>query len=98
MKFAGFNWDDGNLSKCEKHGATRASIEWALEGEITLFDDPYDSDIEKRFRAIGKDESGRHVFIVFSISHSGNKRLIRPISARYMHKKEIESYERQNKT
>ncbi len=95
MKFAGFDWDDGNLSKCEKHGVTRASIEWALEGEITLFDDPYDSDIEKRFRAIGKDESGRHVFIVFSIRRSENKQLIRPISARYMHRKEIESYERQ---
>ena len=66
-----------------------------LENEITLFDDPHDPDIEKRFRAIGKDESGRHVFIVFSIRHSRNKRLIRPISARYMHRKEIESYERQ---
>ncbi len=98
MKFAGFDWDDGNLSKCEKHGVTRASIEWMLKNEITLFDDPHDRDIEKRFRAIGKDESGRHVFIVFSIRHSGNKRLIRPISARYMHRKEIESYERQEET
>jgi len=28
--------------------------------------------------------------------HSGDKQLIRPISARYMHKKEIESYEKEN--
>jgi len=28
--------------------------------------------------------------------HGGDKQLIRPISARYMHKKEIESYEKEN--
>ena len=98
MKFAGFDWDDGNPSKGEKHGLIRASIEWARKGDFTLFDDPHDADIEERFRAIDKDESGRHVFIVFSIRHSGDKRLIRPISARYMHRKEIESYERQKET
>jgi len=49
LKFAGFDWDDGNLSKCEKHGITRASIEWMLENEITLFDDPHDPDIENDF-------------------------------------------------
>ena len=28
--------------------------------------------------------------------HGGDRQLIRPISARYMHKKEVESYEEEN--
>ena len=29
-------------------------------------------------------------------THGGDQQLIRPISARYMHKKEIEAYEKEN--
>jgi uncharacterized protein len=36
------------------------------------------------------------VFLVFTLRHKGDKQLIRPISARYIHKKEIESYEKEN--
>jgi uncharacterized DUF497 family protein len=39
---------------------------------------------------------GRRVFLVFTLRRKGDKQLIRPISARYMHKKEIESYEKEN--
>jgi hypothetical protein len=36
------------------------------------------------------------VFIVFTLRRKGEEALIRPISARYMHKKEIEAYEKEN--
>ena len=36
------------------------------------------------------------MFTVFTLRHKGNAMLIRPISARYMHKKEIAAYEKEN--
>jgi hypothetical protein len=51
---------------------------------------------EKRLRAIGRTDKGRGVFIVFTLRSKGDELLIRPISARYMHKKEIEAYEKEN--
>jgi uncharacterized protein len=44
-------------------------------------------------RAIGKTRSGRYVFLVFMLRTIHGSTLIRPISARYMHKKEIDRYE-----
>ncbi len=90
----GFNWDNGNWPKCEQHGVSKAAIEWALTTPFTQLPDPHDG-VEERFRAIGNDETGRYLFIVFCLREMDNKTLIRPISARYMHRKEIEAYERQ---
>jgi len=36
------------------------------------------------------------VFIVFTVRRKGDELLIRPISARYMHKKETDAYEKEN--
>jgi uncharacterized protein len=49
---------------------------------------------EQRFRAIGRDETGRPLFIVFTLRARRADTVIRPISARYMHKKEVEHYEK----
>jgi len=94
----GLDWDNGNWPKCAKHGLTKDAIEAALSGELVIFDDPYDADIESRFRAIGKDKADREIFIVFCLRHRDGETLIRPISARYMHPREVAYYERQNKT
>lgn len=51
---------------------------------------------ERRFRAIGHTDKGRGVFIVFTFRKKGDEVLIRPISARYMHKKEVDAYEKEN--
>ena len=48
---------------------------------------------EERLVAVGRNSRGRPMFVVFTIRHRNGKRLIRPLSARYMHKKEIEGYE-----
>jgi uncharacterized DUF497 family protein len=60
-----------------------------------------DSREESRFCAVGQTGDGRRVFLVFTLrrksdKHAGDQHLIRPISARYMHKKEIDSYEKEN--
>jgi uncharacterized DUF497 family protein len=52
---------------------------------------------ETRFNAVGRTGEGRHAFIVFTIRQVGLDSLLRPISARYMHQKEIDHYERQRR-
>lgn len=47
-------------------------------------------------RAIGKTPEGRYVFLVFMLRKQGAAALLRPISARFMHQKEIDHYERQS--
>jgi uncharacterized protein len=43
-----------------------------------------------------RTESGRGVFIVFTFRHKRGELFIRPICARYMHKKEVDAYEKEN--
>jgi hypothetical protein len=56
------------------------------------------SRVEDRMLAIGTTQAGRWVLVAFTLRRRGGKMLIRPISARYMHKKEVDHYERQKKT
>jgi uncharacterized DUF497 family protein len=51
---------------------------------------------EERLWGIGKTEKGSFVFLVFTIRKIDKQKFIRPISARYMHKKEIKNYEKEN--
>ncbi len=46
-------------------------------------------------RAIGKTDAERHIFLVFVLREIENKVFLRPISARFMHQKEIDHYESQ---
>ena len=48
-------------------------------------------------RGIGKTQAGRYVFLVFMLRKVDAKTMLRPISARYMHQKEIDHYENQSK-
>jgi uncharacterized DUF497 family protein len=63
---------------------------------LAVLPDAAHSQHENRFRAIGRTDKGRGVFIVFTIRRRGDEVLIRPISARYMHKEEIDAYEKEN--
>jgi uncharacterized DUF497 family protein len=90
----GFDWDDGNCAKCQKHGVTLEAIESLFESEIALFPDPSHSQVEERQKAIGKTSEGRFALIVFTLRTVQGVDRIRPISARYMHQKEIETYEK----
>lgn len=91
MKISGFNWDEGNWPKCGKHGVSQEEIEQVLMGTPAVMSDPQSD--EPRMRAIGKTAAGRYVFMVFMLRKINAKNTLRPISARYMHQKEIDHYE-----
>jgi uncharacterized DUF497 family protein len=95
-QFDGFDWDRGNKAKCQKHGLSIALIESLFARPLAIIPSAADSQEERRFCAVGQTGNGRRVFLVFTLRRKGNEQLIRPISARYMHKKEIESYEKEN--
>jgi uncharacterized protein len=63
-----------------------------LYRHLPILPDTAHSQQEQRFRAIGRDENGRALFVVFTLRRRGREVLIRPISARYMHKKEADHY------
>jgi uncharacterized protein len=94
MKIAGFDWDKGNWPKCGKHGVSREEIEQVLMRTPAVMPDPHPD--EPRMRAIGKTAAGRYVFLAFMLREVAGETKLRPISARYMHRKEIERYEGQS--
>jgi uncharacterized protein len=92
MRFSGFDWDDGNRTKCQKHGVTIAAVESIFSLGLMILPDVEHSQEEQRFRAIGHTEQDRVIFVVFTMRRRTSELLIRPISARYMHKEEVEHY------
>ena len=82
-------WDQGNWPKCGKHGLSQAEIEQAFANDPMVKPDRTGTD-EVRFNAIGQTDEGRFVFIVFTLRNDDQD--IRPISARYMHAKELARY------
>jgi uncharacterized DUF497 family protein len=95
-KVAGFDWDEGNRRKYAKHGVSVSEIEHLFARPLMILPDPAHSEREERLRAIGRTETGRYVFLVFTVRKRGGADYIRPINARYMHRKEIDHYEAQN--
>jgi uncharacterized protein len=95
MAVAEFDWDRGNHRKCQKHGVPIAAIEAMFRQPFAVFPDPAHSHHEERFKAIGKSDEGRYIFVVFTLRWRGEIHLIRPITARYMHRKEVDHYEKE---
>lgn len=93
---AGFDWDAGNLAKCRGHGVSFAEVESLFEGTPRIAPDLKHSSNEDRLLAIGRTAAGRAVFVVFMFRMVDGTLRIRPISARYMHKKEIDAYEKKS--
>jgi len=93
---AGFDWDAANLEHCRKHGVSQSEVEGVFAHAIIVLPDAGHSQTERRFRAIARTSDGRAVFVVFTIRERGGHRYIRPVSARYMHREEIASYEEEN--
>jgi uncharacterized protein len=85
----GFQWDCGNLPHCQKHGMKPDEIESVFRGGPRIAPHWMHSSSEDRFVAIGRTKSGRAAFVVFTLRGD----LIRPLSARYMHVREIIRYE-----
>ena len=93
MEAAGFDWDEGNRSKCLSHGVSIAQIEAVFGHPHRLAPDVAHSKAETRFLVIGKGDGERTVFVAFTFRQLENGLFVRPISARFMHEKEIEHYE-----
>jgi len=92
---SGFDWDDGNRLKCQKHGLTIADIEAVFDGTVWVFPAAARAVAETRYLGIGRTEGGRYVFIAYTLRLVGDATLIRPISARFMHAKEVKHFEAQ---
>ena len=94
QKIAGFDWDVGNLQKCQKHGVSIPEIEALFHGNFLSFPDSEHSESEDRIISIGKSLKNRWIFVVWTLRMKSSKNFIRPISARFMHRKEVENYEK----
>ncbi len=93
-KLSGFEWDKGNLDKSyKKHGITPNEAEEVfLDEEILLLEDDRHSQVEERFKAIGKVIKGEILLIVFTV----RKTNIRIVSARKANQKERRLYEQKS--
>ena len=91
-KIIGFDWDDGNARKNDKHGVSTAEAEQAFFNEpLLMIADTKHSRGESRFHALGKTDEGRTLHITLTLRNAGER--IRVISARDIHKKERTIYE-----
>lgn len=91
-KITGFDWDDGNARKNEKHDVSMAEAEQVFFNDpLLLLEDAKHSQRESSIHALGKTDEERLLHITFTLRHNGAK--IRVISARDMHKKERKIYE-----
>jgi len=88
----GFDWDDGNARKNEKHGVSQSEAEEVFFNRpLLLLEDSRHGGQEPRFHALGKTQKGRTLHITFTLR--ADNTLIRVISARDMHRKERAIYE-----
>src|SRR5271165_4333156 len=96
LRVKGFDWDRGNRAKCQKHGVSIAEIQALFQNAPRIAPDPKHSKDEDRMIAVGRTTTGRPVFVAFTLRTKNRRRLIRPVTARYMHAKEIAAYEKES--
>jgi len=89
--FAGFDWDEGNAMKNEKHSVSDAEAEQVFFNEpLLVLDDPVHSSSEARWHALGRTNEYRLLQVTFTLRAGGSR--VRVISARPMHRKERTLY------
>lgn len=95
IEYEGFDWDQGNLLHAQQHDISFEVIERVFDQPVLYFLDAKNSTSVKRWIAVGEFESRRYIFVAFTMRVVGAIRLIRPISARYVHRgsKEEKVYE-----
>ena len=88
----GFDWDDGNARRNDKHGVSQSEAEEVFFNQpLLLLEDSRHGGQESRFHALGKTHEGRALHIAFTLRTDDT--LIRVISARDMHRKERAIYD-----
>ena len=93
IEFTSIEVDSGNRAKLKKHGVSLDDIAFCFSHSVLVLKDDKHSDIEERSLAVGEDKKSRAILIVFTVREKEKEVLLRPISARYMHKKERDNYE-----
>ena len=89
----GFDWDEGNARKNEKHNVSMAEAEQVFfNAPLLVLEDSKHSNQGPRIHALGKSDDKRQLHITFTLRQTREK--IRVISARDMHKKERAIYEK----
>lgn len=88
--FSGFEWDDGNTGKIgRKHRVTAKECEEVFENvPFVVAEDAKHSDRERRYFAVGMADSGRVLFLAFTLRENR----IRVISARTANRRERKVY------
>ena len=88
----GFEWDEGNARKNDKHAVSMAEAEQVFfNAPLLLLEDESHSQSEIRLHALGQTDVGRGLHITFTLRQVGT--LIRVISARDLHRKERAIYD-----
>ncbi len=86
-----FDWDDGNSAKNRSHGLEISEIEEAFLSERKLLAVDYKhNQAESRYILLACNRQSRWLYVVFTMRQDK----IRVISARYMHQKEVDRYEK----
>jgi len=94
VSFEGFNWDAANTGKCQTHGVSIREIESALASKtLVIMPDTKHSKDEDRYFAVCRTVQGRDLFVVFTFRMIAGRKLLRPVTARYMHRKELKRFE-----
>jgi len=91
----GFEWDAGNFEKnLRKHAVSFREIEEVFFNHpLMLFSDSKHSDAERRYIAFGRTHENRLLTLAFTLRERRGLKLLRPISARAMSRKERKVYE-----
>ena len=94
-KIVEFDWDKGNLDKSyRKHGIIpKETEEVFVSEEFFVIHDIKHSQTETRFIGLGQTTTGKKLLVIFTMRQ--NK--IRIISARRIHRKEVDRYEKAEK-
>lgn len=94
LKVNGFNWDDGNVRKNDKHGVSSNESEQCFFNVPLLIagDQAHSKPGEIRYHALGRTDAARVLFITFTLRESDT--FIRVISARSANRKEKAIYEK----
>lgn len=94
QKIEGFQWDEGNIHKNEKHGVHFQEAEQIFTNEpLVLLSDERHSQREKRYHAIGRTNEGRMLHVSFTLRERNTR--IRIISARNANRRERSLYEQE---
>ncbi len=93
-QIVGFDWDDGNIRKIDKHNVSQMEAEQIfLDPRLLILTDDRHSVEETRYHAYGRTAAGRRLQVSFTMR--ANATLVRVISTRTMSRKERARYEQE---